>query len=200
MLNLETQPAQNTVVAIKAEAPLAVEQTALAQMALAQMAQAQMAQAQYAEAQFNYFQSENNAWMFIRAQHEYLFMFGQPKTLKEFIYHISGATYLENITSGSEQIVNLRIPYFLKLTTLQLFIFIPFFIAGIVIILKKKLFPLFTIIILYFLFIFFYQLNNNQWGSTDAYLLLPFMVLYFGAFYGAIYYSNNIKIQHLLKK
>ena len=137
-------------------------------------------------------------WMFLRAQHEYLFMFGQPKTLKEFIYHISGATYLENISSGSEQIVNLRIPYFLKLTTLQLFIFIPFFIAGIVIILKKKLFPLFTIIILYFLFIFFYQLNNNQWGSTDAYLLLPFMVLYFGAFYGAIYYSNNIKIQFIL--
>ena len=72
--------------------------------------------------------SGDNKAASIIAQNEYPFMFGKPDTFSEFIYHISGSTYLENINSGTQNIIGLRIPYFLKLTILQLFVLLPFFI------------------------------------------------------------------------
>ena len=137
-------------------------------------------------------------WMVMRAQHDYPFMFGKPDTISELFYHISGGSYSKNISSTSEKIISSRIPYFLKLTAMQLFVFFPFFIAGIVIIIRKRLYSLFWIIILYFLFLFLYQLNNNQWSSTDAYMLLPFMVLSIPVFYGAIFYIDKIKAYYVL--
>ena len=64
--------------------------------------------------------------------------------------------------------------------------------------LNKRLYTLFMIVIIYFLFLFIYQLNNNQWSSTDAYMLLPFMLLSFVVFYGVIFYSHKLKAQYLL--
>ena len=138
-------------------------------------------------------------WMFIRAQNEYPFMFGKPDTFGELIYHISGSAYFDDTAPVSNQIFSSRIPYFISLTVFQLFLFLPFFIAGIVLIFKKKLYPLFWTIVLYFIILFYYQLNNNQWSSdTNAYMLLPFMLFYLAVFYGVFYYFNKIKGQFII--
>lgn len=138
------------------------------------------------------------SWMFLRAQNDYPFMFGKPETLSELFYHVSGGSYSKNISSTSEKVISSRIPYFLKLTALQLFVFIPFYLLGILTLIKKKLYPLFWTTILYYLFLFFYQLNNNQWSSTDAYMLLPFLVMTIPVFYGVIYSKNKIKVEYIL--
>ena len=138
------------------------------------------------------------SWMYMRAQHDYPFMFGKPESISELFYHIRGGSYTKNISSTSEKIISSRIPYFLKLTAMQLFVFLPFFIAGIYILIRKKLFPLFWTILIYFFFLFFYQLNNNQWSSTDAYMLLPFLVMTISIFYGIFYSSNKIKVEYIL--
>ncbi len=137
-------------------------------------------------------------WMYMRAQSEYPFMFGGPSTLSELFFHVSGGAYTKNITSTSEKIISARVPYFLKLTAVQLFVFLPFFIAGLAVMLRKKLFRLFWTVLLYFLFLFVYQLNNNQWSSTDAYMLLPFMILMIPVFYGVVTYSEKIKAQFVM--
>jgi hypothetical protein len=136
--------------------------------------------------------------MMMRAQNVYSFMFGQPSDLSELFYHIRGGSYIKNISSTSEQIISSRLPYFLKLTALQLFVFIPLFIAGLVTLVRKKLFPLFWMVLLYFLFLFIYQINNDQWSSTDAYMLLPFMLLSLPVFYGAYFYRDKIKAHIVL--
>ena len=137
-------------------------------------------------------------WMYLRAQYDYPFMFGKPESISELFYHIRGGSYTKNISSTSDKIISSRIPYFLKLTAMQLFVFLPFFIAGLYYLIRRKLFPLFWTILIYFLFLFFYQLNNNQWSSTDAYMLLPFLVMTLSIFYGAIYSSNKIKVEYIL--
>jgi hypothetical protein len=137
-------------------------------------------------------------WMVYRAQSEYPFMFGAPSTFSELIFHMSGGAYTKNITATSEKIISARVPYFLKLTSLQLFVFLPFFIAGILVMVRKKLYPLMWLVIIYFLFLFLYQLNNNQWSSTDAYMLLPFFVLMLPVFYGVIFYADKIKAQFVI--
>ena len=138
------------------------------------------------------------SWMIIRAQKDYLFMFGKPDTFSEFFYHISGGEYSKNLTSTSEKVISSRIPYFLKLTAMQLFVFLPLFFGGMYIFIKRKLYSLFCIALFYFLFLFIYQLNNNQWSSTDAYMLLPFMVLTIPVFYGAVFYIDKIRGEYLL--
>jgi len=137
-------------------------------------------------------------WLFLRAQNEYPFMFGQPSTMSELYFHVSGGAYTKNITSTSEKIISSRVPYFLKLSAMQLFVFLPFFIAGIYVLIKKKLYRLFWMVMTYFIFLFVYQLNNNQWSSTDAYMLLPFMMLMIPVFYGVVSFSEKIKAQFIL--
>ncbi len=137
-------------------------------------------------------------WMYVRAQSDYPFMFGKPETLSELFYHVSGGSYSKNLTSASTNIISSRLPYFLKLTALELFVLIPLFIAGIGILVSKKLQRLLWLVIIYFLILFIYQINNNQWSSTDAYMLLPFMLLYVIIFYGAIFYSDKFKLQYVL--
>jgi hypothetical protein len=137
-------------------------------------------------------------WMFVRAQKEYPFMFGQPNTLADLFYHVSGGSYAKNLTSASTDIISSRLPYFLKLTAVQLFLLIPFFILGILVLITKKLSRLLWMIVLYFLILFIYQLNNNQWSSTDAYMLLPFMTLYIVCFYAIVYHINKFKLQYVM--
>jgi hypothetical protein len=137
-------------------------------------------------------------WMFYRAQGVYPFMFGKPDTLSELYYHMSGGVYAKNITGTSGSIMSSRIPFFLKLTFLQLFTFFPLFIAGIVFMFRRKLSAMLWTILLFFFFLFVYQVNNNQWSSTDAYMLLPFFILTIAVFYGAVIYADKIKAQYLL--
>ncbi len=137
-------------------------------------------------------------WMSYRAQSIYPFMFGKPDTLSELYYHISGGVYSKNITSTSASIISSRVPFFLKLTFFQLFLFTPLFIAGIIILIKRKLFRLMWMILLYYIFLFIYQVNNNQWSSTDAYMLLPFLILTIPVLYGAIYYLDKFKLVYVI--
>jgi hypothetical protein len=137
-------------------------------------------------------------WMFWRAQSEYPYMFGKPGTIDELVYHIMGGSYSKNISSTPGNIIGSRLPYFLKLTALQLFLFLPFFIVGLINLFSRKLYSLATLTILYFLMLFIYQLNNNQWSSTDAYMLLPFMLLTVVVFYGVIINYKKVKGEFII--
>ena len=137
-------------------------------------------------------------WMYLRAQQEYPFMFGKPDTITRLFYHLKGGSYSKNLTSASGSIISSRLPYFLKLTFLQLLLFFPFFLLGIYYQLKLKLNKLTFIVFGYFLILFIYQLNNNQWSSTDAYMLLPFYFLMFPVFIGCILLNPKIKLTILL--
>lgn len=133
-------------------------------------------------------------WMFVRAQQEYPFMFGKPDTFSGMIYHISGGSYSKNIANTSKKIIAARVPFFLKLTVMQLFLFLPIFMLGIATLWKRKKHRLMCMILIFFSFLFLYQLNNNQWASTDAYMLLPFLMLSVGVFYGIVEYYNRFKL------
>jgi hypothetical protein len=137
-------------------------------------------------------------WMFWRAQSDYPFMFGQPDTLSELFYHMRGGSYAKNLSSASTDIISSRLPYFLKLTGVQLFLLLPFFLLGIAYLVARKLTRLMWMVVLFFLILFIYQLNNNQWSSTDAYMLLPFMTLYIVAFYAIVTHINKFKLQYVI--
>ncbi len=137
-------------------------------------------------------------WMFIRAQQEYLFMFSKPDTLDNFIFHIRGGAYTKNLTDTSISIISARIPFFLKLTFVQLGLFTVFFFMGIYSLIKSKRGTLASMVFLYFLFVFIYQINNNQWASTDAYMLLPFMFLLTGALFGLKEVFSKWKLAYFL--
>lgn len=137
-------------------------------------------------------------WMFLRAQQEYPFMFGKPDTISSMIYHMSGGSYSKNISNTSKKIIEARIPFFLKLTVMQLFLFFPFFLLGISTLWKRKNFRVLNMILLFFLFLFVYQLNNNQWASTDAYMLLPFLMLSVAVFFGIYEFYDRFKLAFVL--
>jgi hypothetical protein len=125
-------------------------------------------------------------------------MFGQPNSLGSLFYHLKGGSYSKNLTSASNSIISSRFPYFVKLTFWQLFLFFPLFILGVVTLFKNKMKALSFVVLLYFSFLFLYQLNNNQWSSTDAYMLLPFYVLSIAVFIGAIRYADKLKLTYVL--
>jgi hypothetical protein len=137
-------------------------------------------------------------WMYLRAQRDYPFMFGKPDTLHELIYHISGGSYSKNIEKTSKNILRSRIPYFFQLTFFQFLFFLPLVIAGFIFLMRKKMFSLLSIILFYYLFLLIYQVNNNQWENTDAYMLLPFMILTITVAFGAFSWYDKLKLQYVL--
>ncbi len=137
-------------------------------------------------------------WMYLRAQHDYPFMFGKPDSLHELMYHVTGRSYAKNIEETSKNILQSRIPYFFQLTFFQFLFFLPLLVAGLVTMLKKKMSGLFTVVMLYFLFLLIYQVNNNQWENTDAYMLLPFMVLTIPVAYGSMSLFEKLKLKYIL--
>ncbi len=133
-------------------------------------------------------------WMLWRAQSDYAFMFGKPENLDQLFYHIRGGAYTKNITETKGDIIASRLPYFLQLTGQQFFLFLPFLLVGIIELFRRNVKRMAGIVLLYFLILLMYQLNNNQWASTDAYLLLPFMVLCFPLIFAFDRLLKNMKI------
>lgn len=133
-------------------------------------------------------------WMLWKAQQDYPFMFGKPENLDLLFYHIRGGAYTKNITETSGSIVSARLPYFLGLLGRQFLFFLPLMLIGIYQLFRKGANRLAIAILLNFLILLVYQLNNNQWSSTDAYLLLPFMALCIPMVYSTLLLFDRLKL------
>ncbi len=125
-------------------------------------------------------------WMYWRAQQDYPFMFGQPNTLDLLWYHIRGGTYGKNLQTTSERIRLVRVQYFLTLTFFQYLAAFPLVLYGLYELYRKRLYRLISLSVLLYIFMLIYQLNNNQWSSTDAYMLIPFFMLTIPVLYGVL--------------
>ncbi len=123
-------------------------------------------------------------WMMIHAGQEISYKFGSPDNFSRFIYHIAGGAWQKTTAQSVEGLVSLRFPYFAELVWTQLFLFFPFFIAGIYELFRKRQVAFSWMIILYFLILFVYQLRIDQTSDTDAYMLLPFFVMSFAVAFG----------------
>lgn len=137
-------------------------------------------------------------WMFWRAQQDYPFMFGQPDSLSKILYHMTGGSYSKNLETTSQTIFLSRIPYFLQLTFFQFLFFFPLLLLGFARMIRIKLIKLVWMIVAYFMFLFIYQINNNQWENTDAYMLLPFLVLSIGVAFGVSGWYDQLKLKFVL--
>jgi len=137
-------------------------------------------------------------WLYIRAQHEYLFMFSKPDTLDALFFHVRGGAYTKNLTDTSKAIISARVPFFLKLTMMQIGLLVPFLFLGFYSLIKRKQAALLFVILSYFLMLFFYQINNNQWASTDAYMLLPFMILMIAVLFGVREFFTKWKLVYVI--
>lgn len=137
-------------------------------------------------------------WLMYRAQQDYAFMFGRPGRLDELWFHIRGGSYTKNITETKGAIISARLPYFLELTARQFLVFFPLVIIGLIEMFKRGAKTLAMSVFLFWLIMFIYQLNNNQWASTDAYLLLPFMALCIPVVYALVRFLDTWKLQFIL--
>jgi hypothetical protein len=138
------------------------------------------------------------SWMLWRAQSEYPFMFGKPENLDLLFYHIRGGAYTKNLTDTSADISANRLPYFLELTARQFLLLTPLVVFGFFTGFRKGAGRLMGIVGLYFLILLTYQLRNNQWANTDAYLLLPFMALCFPLALGILSIMNSVSRHYLV--
>ncbi|MCX6291758.1 MAG: DUF2723 domain-containing protein [Bacteroidetes bacterium] len=138
------------------------------------------------------------SWMYIRAQHDYPFMFGKPDTFQGMFYHVSGGSYSKHLDEASTNLILSRIPYFLQLTFFQYLFFFPLVIGGLFFMIRKKMFRFFSVVFFYFLMLFVYQINNNQWENTDAYMLLPFMLLTIPVAFAAMEWFDFLKLKYVL--
>jgi hypothetical protein len=115
-------------------------------------------------------------WMFVRAGKEFAFEFGNPDNFSRIMYHMAGGAWMKNTAQEVEGIVALRFPYFMKLIYEQYLLFIPFLIAGWVVIFRARMYRLLTLTLGYFLVVLVYQLRIDQTSDTDAYLIPAFAV------------------------
>jgi hypothetical protein len=127
-------------------------------------------------------------WLYWRASESIIYKFGNPDTFERLFYHISGGAWIKNTQAEVKGIAALRFPYFMSITFRQLLFFIPLFIAGIIELLKRKLFPLLIMITGYYLLVLCYQLRIDQTADTDAYLLPSFYMLCIIVSFGAVYF------------
>jgi len=115
-------------------------------------------------------------YMFSRAQLELQFKFGNPDNWERLIYHLSGGAWIKNTTASVKGLIGLRFPYFMQLTFEQVFIFVPFLMYGLFQ-LWSSMRWLLLIVVGYYLILLIYQLRIDQTADTDAYMILPFMLL-----------------------
>lgn len=116
-------------------------------------------------------------WMYIRASAELPFAFGSPNTIDRFIYHLSGGAWIKNTQATVKGIVGMRLPYFLRISFEQFFLFFIFILMGIIYLISTNKHRLWTGVTFYYLFIFIYQLRIDQTADTDAYLCTPFFLM-----------------------
>lgn len=116
-------------------------------------------------------------WMYLRASAELPFAFGSPDTLERFIYHLSGGAWIKNTQATVKGIVGIRLPYFLRISFEQFFLFFIFIVMGIIYLISAKRNRLWVGITFYYLFLFIYQLRIDQTADTDAYLCTPFFLM-----------------------
>lgn len=117
-------------------------------------------------------------WMFIRASAPLPFAFGQPNNLSRLFYHLTGGAWINNTTTVVKGIMSMRLPYFLRITFEQLFLFIPFLLLGIFYLITSGRKRLWVSVTSYFLLLFLYQLRIDQTADTDAYLCMPYFLLF----------------------
>jgi Protein of unknown function (DUF2723) len=116
-------------------------------------------------------------WMFIRASAELPFAFGSPNTFDRLFYHFSGGAWIKNTQETVKGIVSMRLPYFLRISFEQFFLFFIFILMGIIYLISAKKQRLWAGITIYYLFILIYQLRIDQTADTDAYLCTPFFLM-----------------------
>jgi hypothetical protein len=123
-------------------------------------------------------------WMYVRASAELPFAFGSPNTVDRLIYHLSGGAWIKNTQVEVKGIVGMRLPYFLRISFEQFFIFLIFILLGIIYLISAKKHRLWFGITFYYLFLLIYQLRIDQTADTDAYLCTPFYLMGFFAALG----------------
>lgn len=116
-------------------------------------------------------------WMAWRASEPYPFTFGEPDTVSRLLYHLSGGAWIKNTKQVVKGLVGMRFPYFMHLIWHQTGIFLLLMSAGAVILWKRKLRGQLLPLLGYVFLVLAYQLRIDQTSDTDAYMLLPFMVL-----------------------
>lgn len=116
-------------------------------------------------------------WMYIRASAVLPFAFGSPNTIDRLLYHLSGGAWIKNTQATVKGIVGMRLPYFLRISFEQYFLFLIFILMGIIYLISAKKHRLWTGITFYYFFLFIYQLRIDQTADTDAYLCTPFFLM-----------------------
>lgn len=116
-------------------------------------------------------------FMYVRAADDILYKFGNPDDLSRLWYHLTGGAWIKNTTASVSGLAGLRFPYFMQLTFEQVFVFLPALIWGIRELWIKKLFGTLSGVMGFYLIILAYQLRIDQTSDTDAYMILPFLLL-----------------------
>ncbi|MBK7966762.1 MAG: DUF2723 domain-containing protein [Bacteroidetes bacterium] len=116
-------------------------------------------------------------WMYVRASAELPFAFGSPNTFDRLFYHLSGGAWIKNTQATVKGIVGMRLPYFLRISFEQFFLFLIFILMGIIYLISAKKHRLWAGITFYYIFLLIYQLRIDQTADTDAYLCTPFFLM-----------------------
>ena len=116
-------------------------------------------------------------WMAWRASQPYAFTFGEPDTVSRLFYHLSGGAWIKNTQQVVKGLVAMRFPYFMHLLWHQTGIFLLLMCSGCILLWKRKLRGQLLPLLGYSFLVLAYQLRIDQTSDTDAYMLLPFMVL-----------------------
>lgn len=117
-------------------------------------------------------------WMYFRSGADLNFAFGSPGTADRLFYHLVGGAWITNTTTVVKGIIAMRLPYFLRITFEQFFLFIPFLLLGLFYLINSGRKRLWLSVTTYFILYLMYQLRIDQSADTDAYLCTPFFLLY----------------------
>jgi len=116
-------------------------------------------------------------WMYLRASGDFPFEFGNPDSLSRLLYHLAGGAWMKNTAQEVNGIVEMRLPYFMRLILDQFLFFLPIVLFGTLVLLRKKYYRILLVSLGYFLVILIYQLRIDQTSDTDAYLIPCFTIL-----------------------
>lgn len=113
-------------------------------------------------------------WMYFRASAELAFAFGSPDTPDRLWYHLTGGAWIKNTQTTVKGIAAMRLPYFLRISFEQFFIFSIFIVMGIIYLVSAKKHRLWLSAAVYFMALLIYQLRIDQTADTDAYMCTAF--------------------------